>query len=88
MTVCYYINLMSAIFYNYYCLASKEATDAYDNAEEEAKKMAPTHPIRLGLALNHSVFFYEIQNKPDKACALAKKVTSHHKNDELTWCCL
>jgi hypothetical protein len=35
--------------------------------------MAPTHPIRLGLALNFSVFYYEIQNSPDRACQLAKQ---------------
>ena len=37
-------------------------------------QMQPTHPIRLGLALNYSVFFYEIQNAPDQACQLAKQV--------------
>ena len=31
-----------------------------------------SHPIRLGLALNYSVFFYEILGSPDKACELAK----------------
>ena len=54
---------------------SEMASDAYDHAEEAAKDMPPTHPIRLGLALNHSVFYYEILNKPEKACELAKKVS-------------
>jgi 14-3-3 protein beta/theta/zeta len=45
--------------------------EAFDIAKE---KMQPTHPIRLGLALNFSVFYYEILNSPDKACQLAKQV--------------
>ncbi|RZS02426.1 hypothetical protein BHM03_00032478, partial [Ensete ventricosum] len=35
--------------------------------------LAPTHPIRLGLALNFSVFYYEIMNSPERACHLAKE---------------
>merc|ERR1712062_439611 len=47
---------------------------AYKEAFEIAKgKMQPTHPIRLGLALNFSVFYYEILNSPDEACQLAKQ---------------
>jgi len=50
--------------------SQKAYQDAFDVAKE---KMQPTHPIRLGLALNFSVFYYEIVNAPDKACALAKQ---------------
>ncbi|CAH1428532.1 unnamed protein product [Lactuca virosa] len=35
--------------------------------------MAPTHPIRLGLALNFSVFYYEIFNSSNRACNMAKQ---------------
>ena len=34
--------------------------------------MDTTDPIRLGLALNFSVFHYEIRSDPKKACDLAK----------------
>merc|ERR1712116_94694 len=47
---------------------------SYQEAFEVARtKMQPTHPIRLGLALNFSVFYYEILNSPDRACHLAKQ---------------
>eukprot|EP01132_Coremiostelium_polycephalum_P005181 gene5181-6449_t len=46
---------------------------AYKSASDTAVvELAPTHPIRLGLALNFSVFYYEILNSPDRACNLAK----------------
>jgi len=51
-----------------------ESEKAYQAALDIAKEqMQPTHPIRLGLALNFSVFYYEIQSSPDKACTLAKQ---------------
>uniref|UniRef100_A0A151UDC4 14-3-3-like protein n=1 Tax=Cajanus cajan TaxID=3821 RepID=A0A151UDC4_CAJCA len=36
--------------------------------------LTPTHPIRLGLAFNFSMFYYEILNSPDRICNLAKKI--------------
>ncbi|XP_048780986.1 14-3-3-like protein 2 isoform X2 [Ostrea edulis] len=51
----------------------KKSESAYEEAYKNATdNMAPTHPIRLGLALNYSVFHYEIMNKPTEACKLAK----------------
>jgi len=45
----------------------EDSKKAYQDAFDIAKtSMQPTHPIRLGLALNFSVFFYEILNSPDK----------------------
>ena len=48
--------------------------EAYKVASNIANiELNPTHPIRLGLALDVSVFYYKILNVPDKACQLAKK---------------
>ncbi|KAG6784328.1 hypothetical protein POTOM_010019 [Populus tomentosa] len=47
---------------------------SYKAAQDIASSdLAPTHPIRLGLALNFSVFYYEILNQSDKACSMAKQ---------------
>lgn len=54
--------------------AATAAHEAYKNATDVAQTdLTPTHPIRLGLALNFSVFYYEILNSPDRACHLAKQ---------------
>ncbi|GAA6009880.1 hypothetical protein JCM11491_000850 [Sporobolomyces phaffii] len=53
--------------------SSEASLEAYKSASTIAStELPPTHPIRLGLALNFSVFYYEILNSPDKACSLAK----------------
>jgi len=51
-----------------------QSNDAYDKATKAASAdLANTHPIKLGLALNYSVFHYEIMNNGQEACKLARK---------------
>jgi 14-3-3 protein epsilon len=53
--------------------AAENATGAYSEAQTVAEKDLPvTHPIRLGLALNFSVFQYEVLGNPDEACKMAR----------------
>ena len=59
---------------------AKYGTAAADNAQRvyhqalelASSDMPPTHPIRLGLALNYSVFFYEVKEQPTEACTMAR----------------
>merc|ERR1712110_243140 len=53
--------------------AAENARLAYAEASAVAEKdLAVTHPIRLGLALNYSVFQYEVLANPDEACKMAR----------------
>ncbi|XP_020549221.1 14-3-3-like protein GF14 iota isoform X2 [Sesamum indicum] len=54
--------------------AAEQSLKGYEAASAAASTELPsTHPIRLGLALNFSVFYYEIMNSPERACHLAKQ---------------
>ena len=44
---------------------------SYKQADELATKLPCTNPIKLGLALNFSVFYYEVKNDPKMACKIA-----------------
>jgi len=53
--------------------AAENARKSYEEAQTVAEKeLVVTHPIRLGLALNYSVFQYEVLSNPDEACKMAR----------------
>jgi 14-3-3 protein epsilon len=53
--------------------ATNQAEKAYKEAYDIAEKHIPiSSSTRLGLALNFSVFYYEIRNLKDEACQIAK----------------
>jgi 14-3-3 protein epsilon len=53
--------------------SSNKALESYQAALDVAKnELPPTHPTRLGLALNFSVFYYEILQKTEEACQMAR----------------
>lgn len=51
------------------------ARQAYEKASEVATagRLEPTNVTRLGLALNHSVFYFEVLGKAQVACQLARE---------------
>ena len=51
---------------------SVKASECYESAKKAADSLPATDPVRIGLALNYSVFLYEIMKKPKDACAMAK----------------
>ncbi|KAL6653932.1 hypothetical protein ACP70R_007397 [Stipagrostis hirtigluma subsp. patula] len=54
--------------------AADQSLMAYQHAMVVASsELSPAHQIRLGLALNFSVFFYEIMNCHERACQVAKQ---------------
>jgi len=73
---------MKADYYRYLAeFATGSSRDDFSNSADSAYRaatdvattcLAPTHPIRLGLALNFSVFMYEVKALQQEACLLAK----------------
>jgi len=52
---------------------ANDAREAYESAMSIAQsELLVTHPIRLGLALNFSVFYYEVLNNAEEACKMAR----------------
>ncbi len=51
---------------------AQKAMASYGEAKKAAETLQATDPVRIGLALNFSVFLYEIRKKPQDACKMAK----------------
>jgi len=69
-------------YYRYVAESAKGATleevkngalEGYRQAEQLSKSLHACNPIRLGLALNYSVFHYEVMNNHKKACELGEQ---------------
>jgi 14-3-3 protein epsilon len=54
---------------------------SYQEAMDIAKELAIHNPIRLGLALNYSVFYYEVFNNQTTACQIAKETLDLAKKE-------
>ena len=51
---------------------AEAALNAYNEATEIAKGLPTLNAIALGLALNFSVFYYEVKGDHEKACKIAE----------------
>merc|ERR1712227_107971 len=72
-------------YYRYVAESATEATleqvkqgalSGYDKANTLSQGLNACNPIRLGLALNFSVFYYEVMNDHKKACELGESALS------------
>jgi len=54
----------------------KGAHENYTKAQDASASLNACNPIRLGLALNFSVFLYEVMNDHKQACSLGEQALS------------
>merc|ERR1711879_435757 len=57
------------------------AKQSYSDAVNLADGLSPNNAIRLGLALNFSVFYFEVLRSPSEAIALASKTVQSLQGD-------
>merc|ERR1712048_717875 len=77
-----YKTKMVGDYYRYVAESAKDETkekvkngalEGYTAAKQHSQTLNACNPIRLGLALNFSVFYYEVLNDHKKACELGEK---------------
>ena len=52
--------------------SKEESIKSYELAFETSKNFQPSNPIKLAIALNFSIFYYDIMNSPENASKMAK----------------
>jgi len=79
---CVFYHKMKGDYYRYMCElyadkkreeAAKQCLAAYETAHELASQLSLVNPVRLGLALNFAVFYFEILHEHMKSGEVAKK---------------
>ena len=60
---------------------SDSSMNSYQEAMDVSKDLNISNPIRLGLALNFSVFYYEVFNDHETACKIAKDTLDHARKE-------
>ncbi|KAL4487462.1 hypothetical protein ABPG72_006982 [Tetrahymena utriculariae] len=63
-----------------YNKAVEACQNAYKDANNKAQSLDPTNPIKLGLLLNQSVFYYEILQKTEKDGLAVKTAQEAYQN--------
>jgi hypothetical protein len=58
-----------------------KAADFYGQATEAASKLKPYNSNKLGLALNYSVFYYELKNDSKQACVIAEEALNGARDE-------
>merc|ERR1739844_421311 len=73
-------------YYRYVAESAKDETkekvkngalEGYTAAQQHSKGLNACNPIRLGLALNFSVFHYEVLNDHKKACTIGEEALTN-----------